>query len=69
MVFISIDFILDLPPSSSYESILMVVDLLKKMAHFIPCTKTTSEGITKFFFDHVFQYHGFLEDIISSCGP
>jgi hypothetical protein len=47
----------------------MVVDLLKKMAHFIPCTKTTSEGITKFFFDHVFQYHGFLEDIISSCGP
>jgi hypothetical protein len=70
MVFISIDFIIDLPPSSSYDSILMVVDLLTKMAHFFPCTKTTTnEGITKFFFDHVFQYHGFLEDIISNCGP
>jgi hypothetical protein len=64
------DFITDLPPSKSYDSILVVVDHLMKMVHFIPCTKTIiNEGTTKLFFDHVFQYHGLFEDIISNCEP
>ncbi len=37
---ISMDFIIDLAPSSFYDSILVVVDRLTKMVHFIPCTKT-----------------------------
>jgi hypothetical protein len=33
----------------------MVVDRFMKMAHFIPCNKsTTSEKMAKIFFDHVF---------------
>jgi hypothetical protein len=63
------DFITDLPPFSSYDSILVVVDHLTKMAQFIPCIKTIiGKGTTKLFFDHVFWYHGLPENIISDCG-
>jgi hypothetical protein len=63
------DFIIDLPPFSSYDFVLVVVDYLTKMAHIILCTKIiNSEGTTKLFIDHVFQYHGFFKDIISDCG-
>ncbi len=62
---ISMDFITDLPPSSSNDTILVVVDYLMKMVHFIMCTKTiTSKGMAKLFFDHVFQYHGLPKNII-----
>jgi hypothetical protein len=67
---ISMDFIIDLPTSSPYDSILVVVDCLMKMINFIPCTKIIiGKGINKLFFDHIFKYHGFLEDIIFYCGP
>jgi hypothetical protein len=64
------DFITNLPPFSFYDSILVVVDHLMKMAHFILCIKTIiSEGTTNLLFDHVFQYHGFLKDINYIRGP
>jgi hypothetical protein len=67
---ISMDFITNLPSSSFYDSILVVVDHLMNMIHFIPCTKTIiGEITTKLFIDHVFWYHGFLEDIIFYYGP
>ncbi len=66
---ISIDFIINLSPFSSYDSILVVVDHLTKMVHFIMCTKTIiNERTTKLFFDHVFQYHGLPENIIFDHG-
>jgi hypothetical protein len=66
---ISMDFITNLPPFSSYDSILVVVDRLMKMVHFIMCTKTiTGKGTTKLLFDHVFWYHGLFKDIIFDCG-
>jgi len=40
---ISMDFIIDLPPSNSYDSILVVVDHLKKKVHFILCTKAIED--------------------------
>jgi hypothetical protein len=59
---ISMDFITDLPPFSSYDSIMVVVDHLTKMAHFIMCTKTiTGKRITKLFLDHVFGIMVFLK--------
>jgi len=62
---IYMDFVINLTPSSFYDSILVVVDHLTKMVHFILFTKTiTSEGTTKLFLDHIFWYHGFLENII-----
>ena len=33
------DFITDLPISDGYDTILVVIDCLTKMSHFIPCNK------------------------------
>jgi hypothetical protein len=53
-----------LHPSSSYDSILVVVGYLTKMVHFIMCTKIiTNKRTTKLLPDHVFLYHGLLKDI------
>jgi hypothetical protein len=52
---ISVNFIIDLPLSDSFDSILVVVDCFKKIIHFIPCNKSiTNKRTTKLFFDHVF---------------
>jgi hypothetical protein len=62
---ISMYFIVNLPLSSSYDNILMVLNHLTKVTHFIPCTKTIiGGGTTKLSLDHVFWYHGLLEDDI-----
>jgi hypothetical protein len=66
---ISMDFTTNLPPSSSYDSILVVVDCLMKTVHFILCIEIiTSKRTTKLFLDHVFQYHGLFKDIIFDYG-
>jgi len=36
----SMDFIVDLPKSKSFDSVFVVVDRLTKMAHFVLCNKT-----------------------------
>ena len=47
---ISMDFIVDLPPSKGLDSIFVVVDRLTKMAHFVPCNKTmTAEETARLF--------------------
>jgi hypothetical protein len=63
------DFIMDLPQSNSFDSILVVVDHFMKMAHFIPCNKSIIGGKNKLFLNHVFCYHGLPENIIYNCGP
>ena len=66
---ISMDFIVDLPPSKTFDSIFVVVDRLTKMAHFIPCHKTvTGEETTRLFVDNVYRLHGLPNDIISDRG-
>ena len=66
---ISMDFIVDLPPSRGFDSIFVVVDRLTKMAHFVPCDKTvTSEETARPFINNIYKYHGFPDDIISDQG-
>ena len=66
---ISMDFIVDLPPSKGFDSIFVVVDRLTKMAHFVPYNKTvTGEETARLFIDNVYKYHGLPDDIIFDRG-
>ena len=56
---ISVDFIMKLPVSKSYDSILVVCDRFSKMSHFVVMTeKTTVEGLARLFRDNVWNLHG-----------
>jgi len=67
---ISADFITKLPLAQGYDAILVVVDRLMKIVHFIPTTeKMTAEGLARLFRDNVWKLHGLPESIISDWGP
>jgi len=67
---ISADFITKLPIAQGYDSILVVVDRLTKMVHFIPTTeKTLAEGLARLFRDNVWKLHRLPKSIISDRGP
>ena len=58
-----------LPKSKDFDAILVVVDRLTKMAHFIPTTSdVTSKGIASLFYHHIFSKHGTPTDIVSDRG-
>jgi len=64
------DFITKLPIAQRYDSILVVVDRLTKMVHFIPTTeKTSAEGLARLFRDNVWKLYGLPKSIISDRGP
>ena len=59
-----------MPLAQGYDSILVVVDRLTKMVHFIPTTKKTlAEGLARLFRDNVWKLHGLPKSIISDRGP
>ena len=67
--FVSMDFITNLPLLKTYDSIFIVVDRLTKMAHFVPCKKTSSsEDTARLFLDNVYCYHGLPDDIVLDRG-
>jgi len=67
---ISADFITNLPLAQGYDSILVVVDRLTKMVHFIPTIeKTSTEGLAQLFRDNVWKLHRLPKSIISDRGP
>jgi len=67
---ISVDFITKLPLAQEYDAILVVVDWLTKMVHFIPTTeKTMAEGLAKLFRDNIWKLYGLPKSIISDRGP
>ncbi|QRW27785.1 Retrovirus-related Pol polyprotein from transposon [Rhizoctonia solani] len=56
---VSMDFIMDLPPSNNYNAILVIVDKLTKYGHFIPCTTQIDEVQTaQLFHDHIWCHYG-----------
>jgi len=64
------DFITKLPLVQGYNSILVVVDWLTKMVHFIPTTeKTLAEELARLFRDNMWKLHGLPESIISDRRP
>ncbi|MBW0571918.1 hypothetical protein O181_111633 [Austropuccinia psidii MF-1] len=66
---LSMDFITQLPLSSNFDSILVVVDRFSKMAIFIPTYSTiTSLELAQIFINHVFSKHGLPISIVSDRG-
>ena len=67
---ILVDFITKLPLAQGYNAILVVVDQLTKIVHFIPTTeKTMAEGLAKLFRDNMWKLYGLPKSIISDRGP
>ncbi|CDJ36208.1 uncharacterized protein EMH_0070200 [Eimeria mitis] len=64
---VSLDFITDLPLTPrGHDSILVLVDSLSKMAHFIPTKKTATTADTiELLADRLIRYYGFPDVLIS----
>ncbi|KAL5592954.1 uncharacterized protein BROUX77_001646 [Berkeleyomyces rouxiae] len=66
---VSLDFITGLPVSNSFDMILVVIDRLSKMAHFIPCDSSLdAAGFAKLYLSAVYRLHGLPLDIVSDRG-
>ena len=68
---LSVDLITGLPPSDSFDSLLVVVDhgLLKGVI-LTPCNKTIdAKGVTDLFFKHIFLRFSLHDTLISDRGP
>ena len=71
--YITIDCVVDLPKSHTVEgtpvnNIMVVVDRLTKMRHFIPCTSMKAKQVAKLFYTYVWKYHGLPDRITSDRG-
>lgn len=66
---ISMDFIMDLPPSGGFTTTLVITDRLSKMAHFLPMVGTPSASATaNVFFKEIIRLHGTPVSITSDRG-
>ena len=67
---ITMDFIMDLPTSKGYDSMLMVINQHSKAIILSPCNKTiTAEQTSQLLLDNIWKCTGFPEAIISNRGP
>ena len=68
---VGLDFITDLPlTTTGHDSILVMVDSLSKMAHFVPAKKSfTAADTVELLADRLIRYHGFSEVLISDGDP
>ena len=68
--YILADFITKLPLAQGYDLILVVVDKLTKMAHFIlTMEKILAEELTRLFRNNIQKLHRLSKSIISDKGP
>lgn len=64
------DFITHLPTSEGRDAILVVVDRLTKMRHFIACNDTCdAEEVAKLYVENIWKLHGLPSTVISDRGP
>jgi hypothetical protein len=64
------DFMVSLPPSKGFYTIMVVVERFNKMAHFIPTKEIAmTQEMGRLFFTHMFKHHGLPKDIVSNRDP
>lgn len=69
MVTIGVDFVVKLPLSRGFDSVMVVVDHFTKAAHFIPAKETwKADEMAKSFVDSVFRLHGLPDTIVLDRG-
>ena len=67
---IAMDFIVKLPKSQGYDSILTITDQgCTKMAIFLPCNETIDAGVAQLYFQHVFPRFGVPSKVITDRDP
>jgi transposase InsO family protein len=67
---ISVDFIVELPESHGYDTIMCVINSLTKCTHFIPMhTTINAEGTALLFLKEVWKHHGTPRVVVSDRGP
>ena len=67
---VSMDFITELPESSGYLALYVVVDYLSKAIILIPCSKTEDALSTaKMYHDHMYKRFGLPKVMIPDRGP
>jgi len=63
---ISVDFITHLPKSNGFDAILVVVDRLTKIRHYVPCLITDSaEEVARLFVREIYRLHGVPTSVVS----
>jgi hypothetical protein len=67
---ITVDMITELPCTiEGYDAILVFVDRLTKMVHFVPCKKTLdSKGFCQLFMENIVRLHGWPKRVVSDRG-
>ena len=64
---VSLDLITGLPPSNCHDTLLVIVDRLWKMSHYIPTfTDMNSKGIARLYFDHIFRLYSIPDSVVSN---
>ena len=67
---VAMDFIVKLPLSDSYDTILTITDTFSKASIFIPCNETmNAEQTAKLYATYVLPHYGLPHRIISDCNP
>lgn len=63
---VSMDFVMGLPKTKQgCDSVFVIVDSFRKMAHFVSCKSTNyASHISNLFFKEIVRIHGFLQIIV-----
>jgi hypothetical protein len=65
-----LDCLTQLPVSNGFDSVMIVVDHLTRMGHFLPCTKSVSiEKTANLFLHAVYRLHGLPRVLVSDRVP